>query len=48
MSGACAVGHRPRKHVRAGDEFGKTGVEEEGADEQIPRSTRWEEDYARA
>ena len=46
MSGGCAVGHGTREHVRGGDELGEIGVQEEGADEQIPRSARREEDDA--
>ena len=45
MSGTWAVWYGPRNEVRAAYEVGKVG-EEDGADEQIPRTTRGEEDDA--
>lgn len=46
IAGGGAEGHGTGKHIRAGDELGEIGVEEEGADEQIPRSARREENDA--
>lgn len=43
ISGARAVRQGAWKEVRVQDELGKIGVQKEGANEQIPRSTRGEQ-----
>lgn len=46
MSGTWAVRYGPRKGSRIDYEFGEIGIQKQGADEQIPRSARREEDDA--